>query len=557
MRDWGLVTRLVAATLLAGILTAVIGTVLLRTSAQGALRAQVEDRLVRAAERMATGIDDRVRTTVESVELVATRAAVVELSPRAATTELTVARRVLRNVDRMVLRDVGGRPVAAVSATALLAPSDVGTDPGLTELVADGHTAVRAIDAERALLEMIVPVEDPPGTVVGSLTAATPLELVASRVDATVFDVDGGTAFLVDGDGRITVHPERGRPLREERFDLSALDGGRVATLQDGGDRVLTSYAATTTFDAAVVVQQAEGVALAPVGAELTQLTAILVAVVMVTVLAVSLAGRALLRPLHALVEAVSRLGRGERSVRVEEDGSGEVGTLAHEFNRMADALEEHIEELATSEERLRSILENTTSVVYVKDLEGRYLQVNRRFEDLFDVDRADVIGRTDGEIFPEDRAEVLQDNDLQAIRTGEPFEVEEMVVHTDGELHTYLSVRFPLRDGHGEVYGTCGISTDVTDHRRAELYRRQLDEARRRRQQALELNDSIVQGLAVGLYALELGEHDRARDAIDNTLEAAKGVIARLLAEDEEMQPGDLVRSHAADLTRGRSGSG
>lgn len=556
MRDWGLVTRLVAATLIAGIVTAVIGTVLLRTSARDALRAQVEDRLVRTAERMATGVDDRVRATVESVELVATRAAVVELDPEAATTELTVARRVLRNVDRMVLRDVDGRPVATVSATALLAPSDVGADPRLTDLVADGGTAVRALDGERALLELVVPVEDPPGTVVGSLAATTPLELVASPAAAAAFDVDG-MAFLVDGGGRITVHPERGRPLREERFDLSALGGGPVATLRDGGDRVLTSYAPTTTFDAAVVVQQPERTALAPVGAALTQLTAILVAVVMVTVLAVSLAGRALLRPLHALVEAVSRLGGGERSVRVEQDGAGEVGTLAHEFNRMADALEEHIEELATSEERLRSILENTTSVVYVKDLEGRYLQVNRRFEELFDVDRGEVVGRTDREIFPEDRAEAFQHNDLQAVRTGEPLEVEEMMFHADGELHAYLSVRFPLRDGHGEVYGTCGISTDVTDHRRAELYRRQLEEARRRRQQALELNDSIVQGLAVGLYALELGEHDRARDAIDNTLEAAKGVIARLLAEDDEMQPGDLIRSHAADLTRGRSRSG
>lgn len=552
MRDLGLVTRLVAATLVAGIVTAAVGTVLLRASARDALRLQMEDRLVRAAERMATGVDDRVNATVEAVELVATREAVVELRPEAST-ELTVARRVLRSIERMTLYDRDGRPVAAVASRSLVSPSDMAPAPAIPELVADGRTVLRTTDQDQPYLEAIVPVEDPPGTVVGALIAAAPLDLVGSRVDTALFDFDG-TAFLIDGSGRISVHPERDLVVRGETFDLRRFDGASVATFEDEGQRVLASYAPTTTFDGAVIVEQPERDALAPVGRELTQLTAILVAVVAVTVLAVSLVGRQLLRPLHSLAEAVSRLARGERSVRVSEHGAGEVGALAREFNRMADALEEHIDQLATSEERLRSILENTTSIVHVKDLEGRYVQVNRRFAELFEVDRDEVVGRTDHDLFPRDMADVYRHNDLQAVTTGEAVEVEELVFHDDGELHVYLSVKFPLRDGQGTIYGTCGISTDVTEHRRAERYQRQLEQARQRRQQALELNDSVVQGLAVGLYALQLGEDGQAREAIENTLEAAKGVIDRLLTENEEgMRPGDLIRSEPADVLRRR----
>ena len=548
MNDRGLVSRLVAATLLAGLVTAVAGTILLRASARDALRAQVEDRLVRVAERMATGVDDRVRALVEGVELLATRQAVAQLDPASAT-ELNVARRVLRSVGQLTLYDRDGNPVAAVSATRLIGAEDVEPDPSLRDQVGDGPV-VRVVGEDDPMLEVIVPVEDPPGNVVGTLSAVSVLDLVSSRLSSRLFDLQG-TAFLVDGSGRIVVHPERGPVLHGERIEPQ-VGQGTVTTREVDGEATLTASAPTTSFDGAVVVQEPEDVALAPVGGQVARLTAILVAVVTVTIIAVSLVGRHLLSPLHALAEAVSRLGRGERSVRVPDAGTGEVGALARQFNRIADSLQEHIEELATSESRMRAILDNASSVMHVKDLDGRYVVMNRQFCELFELDPEEGLGKTDHQIFPPDMADVYRHNDLQAIRTGQAVEVEELAFHDDGELHIYLSVKFPLRDARGKIYGTCGISTDITQHRKAERYQRQLEEARRRRQQALELNDAVVQGLAVGLYALELGEDGHARDAIESTLEAAKGVIDRLLAENEEgMHPGDLVRSEAAQVTR------
>ncbi len=125
-------------------------------------------------------------------------------------------------------------------------------------------------------------------------------------------------------------------------------------------------------------------------------------------------------------------------------------------------------QELRKSEERLQSILDNTTAVIYVKDVEGRYLLINHRFEDLFHIRRDELVGRTDYDLFPAVNADAFRMNDLRVIETGRALEMEELAPLDDG-LHTYISIKFPLHDPAGEIYAVCGISTDITERKRAE----------------------------------------------------------------------------------------
>jgi len=77
-----------------------------------------------------------------------------------------------------------------------------------------------------------------------------------------------------------------------------------------------------------------------------------------------------------------------------------------------------------------------------------------------------------------------------------------------------------------------------------------QLAEAHIRRQQALEINDNVVQGLAVAKYAFELQQMDKAQAAIDGTLAAARSIISDLLNdidEEDHFAPGALIRGQAA----------
>jgi signal transduction histidine kinase len=79
-------------------------------------------------------------------------------------------------------------------------------------------------------------------------------------------------------------------------------------------------------------------------------------------------------------------------------------------------------------------------------------------------------------------------------------------------------------------------------------------DAPRERKLQAFEINDNIVQGLTVAQLALALNEQERAREAIDSTLVAARKIVTDLLGEagtDQRLGPGDLRRSAPATLPK------
>ena len=123
---------------------------------------------------------------------------------------------------------------------------------------------------------------------------------------------------------------------------------------------------------------------------------------------------------------------------------------------------------LLESQRTLKAIVDSTTAVIYVKDVEGHYILINRRFEELFHVASETARGKPDTALFPRATADAVRANDLAVLAAGCPLEFEETVPHDDGP-HTYISIKFPLHRASGEIYGVCGISTDITARKRAE----------------------------------------------------------------------------------------
>jgi PAS domain S-box-containing protein len=121
---------------------------------------------------------------------------------------------------------------------------------------------------------------------------------------------------------------------------------------------------------------------------------------------------------------------------------------------------------LIRSEQQLHAILDNSATIIFLKDMQGRYLLINKRFEEVFHVTKEDVLGRTDYEIFPPELAQRFQANDRAVLAAGKPLSVEEYAPHDDG-LHAYISTKFPLEEPDGAVTGVCGITTDITDRKR------------------------------------------------------------------------------------------
>ncbi|NLP64601.1 sensor histidine kinase [Paraburkholderia sacchari] len=140
----------------------------------------------------------------------------------------------------------------------------------------------------------------------------------------------------------------------------------------------------------------------------------------------------------------------------------------ANEALRRKSADHERAErEMRDSQQRLQSIVDNAATVVTVKQLDRRYALVNRRFEAVFHIERGRALGSTDEALFTARRALAFREAD-ERVLAGEVDEREEEVT-LDGQLHTFLSVSFPIRDAEGRTVAIGGISTDISERKRAE----------------------------------------------------------------------------------------
>jgi PAS domain S-box-containing protein len=211
---------------------------------------------------------------------------------------------------------------------------------------------------------------------------------------------------------------------------------------------------------------------------------------------------------------------------RPREPATRAAGSGTRGHRKLAAVTPRHLStsDWATSE-HLRALVDNSTTCIYVKDAAGRYLLINRQYELLFHVSRADFVGRTDYDVFPEDVAHALRQNDLEVMQRNEAIEFEEVAPHDDGP-HTYISIKVPLRDEHGRVEGICGISTDITQRLEAERQLRRLAQQlvtvreEERQRLSFRIHDEICQELTGITFMLAAASRRLAADGGSSVLE-------------------------------------
>lgn len=128
------------------------------------------------------------------------------------------------------------------------------------------------------------------------------------------------------------------------------------------------------------------------------------------------------------------------------------------------------LDELRASDRIFRALLDHAPVLISTKDLHGTITMANRHFEILDGYDAATFVGGNVFDLFPADIAERLWRNDRKAALEKRAVHEEEQVYHRDKTLHSYMTVKFPLLDEHGEVYATCAVSTDITDAQTARI---------------------------------------------------------------------------------------
>ncbi len=149
--------------------------------------------------------------------------------------------------------------------------------------------------------------------------------------------------------------------------------------------------------------------------------------------------------------------------------------------------------ETRETQKRFQSILDNCPGAIYVFDNEGRHILANHYYEQKAGLTNVELYGKSVFEVWPHDVSVRTVDINKQVIESRIPIELEEEIPHADG-IHTYVTLRFPLFNEQGLAYAACGISTDITDRKRAEveLYKTQ------------QLLQSILDNFPGAIYVLD-----------------------------------------------------
>lgn len=122
--------------------------------------------------------------------------------------------------------------------------------------------------------------------------------------------------------------------------------------------------------------------------------------------------------------------------------------------------------ELRDKEQRLMSIMTFSTTLISVKDTSGRYEFVNPRFAQMLQLvtglGAADILGKTDQQVFPPEVARTFRERDLDVLRTGTESERREVLTIGDRQVH-FIALRFPMMSDDGVITAVCTKLVDVS----------------------------------------------------------------------------------------------
>ncbi|HEX2135184.1 MAG TPA: cache domain-containing protein [Microvirga sp.] len=323
------------------------------TQAVGELQGEKAASAAARIEGFVTGIQRQLRGALGGAES--------DARPRAVLAELHRILFQTPSVEDVAFLDSRGREIARASR---LDPDSLGTGTDRSDTPGFRETRAKAsfigpVRSEHGSVPYVTMAESgAPGVVVAEVNLATLSDVV------TEINVGrGGSAFVVDREGRLIAHPDRTLALSGR--DLSALDHVRTsisnpATRHNAltavgidGSRVIASSRTAPTPRWPVIIEQERGAALAPVRRRIGLIAALLAIGTALAIATSVILARRMVKPIRDLQTGAKRLGAGDLNQRISVNTGDELEALGDEFNQMGARLARSLEELRASRRRL------------------------------------------------------------------------------------------------------------------------------------------------------------------------------------------------------------
>ncbi len=125
-------------------------------------------------------------------------------------------------------------------------------------------------------------------------------------------------------------------------------------------------------------------------------------------------------------------------------------------------------QKLEKSEEQLKAILNASDEIIFLKDKEGHYININPAFSKAFKMSTEKIIGKTDEDLFSPDETKKLKKSDNYVIKRKKKHRSRNTIT-VNGKTQIFKTTKVPLFDAEGNVIGLCGFAENITERERME----------------------------------------------------------------------------------------
>lgn len=126
-------------------------------------------------------------------------------------------------------------------------------------------------------------------------------------------------------------------------------------------------------------------------------------------------------------------------------------------------------DELSILQAQQKALIDSIDDLAWLKDVESRFILVNRKFGDVFGVDPDTLVGKTDFDLSPPELAEHYQRDDREVMRSRTVSRQEERIARENGEIGWSETIKVPVLDHNGNVVGSAGVARDISERRQAQ----------------------------------------------------------------------------------------